>query len=93
MAIELDATKHNDHGPMGYCGYTNEQLHAAFKLVQNPQLWKMPIVYLLHEPTQAQLDLIEAAVRFFAGSTALFVSLANGNVRVTAPGYYVCIGA
>lgn len=79
--------------------YTQEQLEAAFKLVQPAENWKNPInaqVYL----DDAEKEVIGEAVIYFTGGLAEFVPVprakkVNGKTRyrVIAPGYYRSVGA
>lgn len=74
--------------------YTQEQLEAAFKLVQPAENWKYPInarVYL----DGAGVEVVGEAITHFTGSLAEFVPVpgvekVNGKTlyRVIAPGYY-----
>lgn len=79
--------------------YTQEQLEAAFKLVQPPGNWKNPIQarVLLDD---AGVELTRQAIVHFTGGGAIdFVPANRPTVNgktlytVTAPGYYVVIGA
>lgn len=80
--------------------YTQEQLEDAFKAVQPPRNWKNAIdarVYL----DDAGVELTREAIIHFTGGGAMEfapvpgIRKVNGKTmyRVTAPGYYVIIGA
>lgn len=71
-------------------GYRQEELEAAFAMVQPADNWKNPIDAIV--PDGADLALIEFAIGFFAGGGAVIRPVAGG-FRVQAPGYYVMIGA
>jgi hypothetical protein len=73
-----------------YMGYTREQLEAAFALVRNPENWKLPLDATV--PADYDTSLIDAAVGFFTGSPCEFITMTDG-VRVTAAGYYACVGS
>jgi hypothetical protein len=72
-------------------GYTQAELAAAMKLVENPEHWKMAVDTVV--PKGTDLDAIAAALLFFAGSPAEFIPAADGGTRVLAAGYFACIGA
>lgn len=68
--------------------FTQEQLHAAFTLVQNKTNWKNPINATIENPGEEQVACIEEAVIHFTGSIASVNALKNGKIRVRAEGYY-----
>jgi hypothetical protein len=68
--------------------YTQEQLEAAFKLVQNKKHWKNPINATIENPGEEQVACIEEAVIHFTGSIPDVVTLKGGKIRVQAEGYY-----
>lgn len=79
--------------------YTQEELDAAFKLVQPKPNWKDPIDAVAYLD-DAGISLVGEAVTHFTGSMAEFVPIRNrvkrGNksaYRVIASGYYNCVGA
>jgi hypothetical protein len=79
-------------------GYTREELSEAFDRVKDRENWKMPIdKSLAGELGAADRSAIEAAVVFYAGCVPTFK--VEGGLcgamftRVTAPGYYVAVGA
>lgn len=75
-----------------YSGYTRDELSEAFDQVKNPGDWKLPIDATV--PADADRDCISAAVAFFTGSPAAFAAGPRaGRWRVTAAGYYACIGS
>jgi len=77
-----------------YSGYTREELGAAFDLVKNPAGWKLTVNKRLPAmlATDSICDRISAALAFFCGSPCDFRTTAQG-LRVSAPGYYNCIGS
>ena len=99
--LNLDATKAapelTDHAKcmatVAYGGYTNQQLSDAFDLVKSDVHWKYPIDKVIEGATRAQLDLIETAIRYYAGGGVSFQHLPDRCVRVRAAGYYNLIGA
>lgn len=72
-------------------GYTQAELDAAFKEIQNAEHWKNPIDAWIHPN---RFDICNEACIYFTGS-GLTRRARRGNhcVRVTAPGYYQTIGA
>jgi len=74
-----------------YRGFSEEELQAAFTLVQNSENWKRPINAVV-EPT-ANLEAIRIAVTYFTGSVANMTPAKGGKVRVRARGYYAVIGS
>lgn len=69
--------------------YTQEQLEAAFKLVQNKTHWKGPIRTVVLIDTD--LDLVQAAVEHFTGTEADTVPVSGYNFSgflVSSPGYW-----
>jgi hypothetical protein len=74
-----------------YGGFTHEQLSAAFNLVKNPENWKLRIDATV--PGETDVMLLHSAVEFFTGGGAEIVSQKDGTLRVTASGYYACIGS
>jgi hypothetical protein len=72
-------------------GYTREQLSAAFNLVKNPENWKLPVDAVISAGVST--DLVSSAIAFFAGCPAEFQPAPEGGFRVTAAGYYACIGS
>lgn len=72
-------------------GYTNWQLHNAFKMVQNPEGWKMPIDAIIDDE---DMDVVAAAIDYYAGGGAEFYEAdIMDQANVIAPGYYNTIGA
>ena len=95
--IEREAEKvHNDDryllrdGENDWCGFKYSELVGAMNAVANKVIWKYPIKAHI-EPDL--IDLVAAAISYMAGGGAQFRQLANGWVKVTAPGYYNMIGA
>lgn len=72
-------------------GYTLDQLSDAFDSVADPVNWKCAVDAIV--PATANLDLIGRAVTWFAGCIAEFETLPDGQVRVTADGYYLSVGS
>lgn len=72
-------------------GYTREELEKAFNAVKNPDNWKDPIEATV--PMDVDLDLIDAAVVFFAGSAIDWEENEDGTYTVWAAGYYIDVGA
>jgi hypothetical protein len=73
--------------------YSQQELEDAFKLIRPKGHWKDPIRCVLKKPTEETLDRVSRACSHFTGSLAEFETLPNGDVRVTAAGYYLTIGA
>lgn len=71
-------------------GFTILELDMAFELVKEPGNWKYPIAALV--PAKFA-DACVAAIDFYAGGGAVVSQQMNGQVRITAPGYYEMIGA
>lgn len=76
-----------------YGNWTREELIAAFARVRPPLNWKNHIDVVIADHGENDHNLIDAAVIFFTGGPATFDTLTGGRVRVTAPGYYTCIGS
>lgn len=72
-------------------GYTETQLRAAFDKVKNKRNWKNPINKVISADEDQRA--ISAAISWFCGSPCEFETLKSGQVRVTAAGYYACIGS
>jgi hypothetical protein len=81
----------NDFGSLRG-GYTDEELNAAFKRVQNPDHWKNPCDGIV---CGRDLEVTLFAIEFFTGTTGTVTPLytesaiyeGNRPYRVTAPGY------
>lgn len=80
--------------------YTQEQLLAAFKRVENSKNWKNRINRVVTVESDDELDLITSAVIHFTGSVPEFVETefrwredGKKRYRVIAAGYYATIGA
>lgn len=71
-------------------GHTEEELRAAFALVKPAGNWKMPVDAVI--PAGTDHRLIEDAILFYTGGMAEFQRQGE-SWRVTAPGYYHCIGS
>ncbi len=68
------------------CGFTQQQLKAAFEKVEDPANWKNPINASVK---QADLAITMLAVEFFTATKVEIVQLmSNGSVVIHAPGYY-----
>lgn len=70
--------------------WTHTQLHRAFTSVQDKQNWKNPILAIV--PAETDLEMLAAAIIFFAGCVPTFHSTPDG-LLVKAVGYYAAIGA
>lgn len=70
---------------------TQEELDAAFKLVEPGTHWKDRIDAVVDGPSD--LGVIREAVIHFTGSVPRFTTLPDGRVRVQARGYWEAIGA
>lgn len=73
-------------------GHKLVDLHMAMDRVQDKDNWKMPVVFT-GRFTREQIAVTTAAIQFFAGSWSDFEPLGKGQYRVTAPGYYMSVGA
>lgn len=72
-------------------GYTHKELSDAFKLIQNGENWKNPIDAWIHPNS---FDVCDEACVYFTGSHLTRKQFVGSNaLRVTAPGYYLTIGA
>ena len=75
-------------------GYTESELSAAFELVAPKPNWKTAISATLPSITSAKKRaLISFAIGFYTGSEATWSKTPSGKLLVTAPGYYVAVGA
>lgn len=72
-------------------GYSQEELAAAFKAVQDRMHWKRPIDARM--PAGVSEALMRTAIIHFTGSVPMFYAGKNGTARVKAAGYYAAIGA
>lgn len=84
MAMTIDEWLENAKG-----GYEVAELEAAFDLVKNPENWKFPVDAIIDA---AKRDVVDVAVKFYAGSVATFVDIGGGKLRVLAAGYYCDVG-
>lgn len=72
-------------------GYTWLELEMAFEKIKNLDNWKMPIDAIID---RKYFDICSEAAAFYTGShRELSKSLPKFMIRVSAPGYYACIGA
>ena len=72
-------------------GYTHGQLSEAFRGIQNPENWKLPIDAWIHPN---QFEICNEACVYFTGSRLTRTQTAGDSaVRVVAAGYYETIGA
>lgn len=71
-------------------GYTDNELREAFALVKNRENWKLAIDAVV--PADADMGRIDAAVAYFTGG-CITQQKVPGGWRVTAAGYYACIGS
>lgn len=70
----------------GKGGYTTEQLEQAFKLVANKEHWKNDIEAVV--PADHQ-NILEYAIPWFVGNSEMvFEDAGDGNIKVTATGYW-----
>tara|TARA_Y100001937_G_C6943326_1_gene251372 strand:+ start:160 stop:486 length:327 start_codon:yes stop_codon:yes gene_type:complete len=97
-ARQEDELKGLDDVEKVYRGYTQKELHIAFNLVANKSNWKDPTSTKISEKNLAKYrEVIEAAVIFYTGSCAEFVSSKDSLGRTTYwcefDGYYMCIGS
>lgn len=76
------------------CGkpVTRGALTVAFKKVEPPANWKMPIAAVIQEPSELEREMIAEAVVFFTGSVPKFSPVAGGKCLVQAAGYYAAVG-
>jgi len=74
-------------------GYSEIELRIALEAVRDTENWKMSVRANFPALTEAERALIFAALIFYAGSPADFVTGDYGSVTVIAAGYYNCIGA
>jgi len=65
-------------------------LAAAFNAVQAPGNWKNPI---RAEVPRRMAPVVVEAIGFYAGGGARAELILGDMVRVTAPGYYLMVGA
>jgi hypothetical protein len=75
-----------------YNGYSRAQLQSAFDRVRPAGSWKNPIEAYFPQLSAEDFKAIDAALVFFCGCHASMVNT-SGIVKVTAPGYYLTIGA
>lgn len=72
-------------------GYTHAELNEAFRLIQNAQHWKNPIDAWIHP---SKFEICDEACCYFTGSRLRRAQSAGDSaLRVTAPGYFLTIGA
>ena len=71
-------------------GYTDDELRVAFALVKNRENWKLPVDAIV--PVDTDLRVVDAAVCYFTGGGIDQQPVRDG-WRVTAAGYYACIGS
>ena len=74
-----------------YRGFTRGALDVAFSAISDKDHWKEP---LNGEVPEADVEVARAAAILYAGSPIQVRPGSKiGMVRITGPGYYVCIGA
>lgn len=74
--------------------YTEDQLREAFRKVRTAGNWKLPIDKVIPAPADEEWALISEAVGYYTGSFADCQLSDDGQaIRVTAAGYYACIGS
>ena len=72
-------------------GFTLEELHAAFDVVQNRENWKRPIRATIPKD---RVEITRAAVIHFTGSVPIVTPCPDGvHVEIEAAGYYIAVGA
>lgn len=75
--------------------FSINEMWVVFNKVANPTNWKLPINIKI-ELAPEEVSILERAIPHFTGGGAAFVPdrMKGDNWwRVTAPGYYTCIGA
>lgn len=74
--------------------FTQEQLQAAFAMVQNKLGWKYEINKVVENPGKQNLMCVREAITHFTGSVPTFLYSEDGlKVHIRAAGYYATIGA
>lgn len=74
-----------------FAGFTKNELMDAFDLVKPQGNWKEPIDAIIPEEKQ---EIVDSAIGFFTGGGADYCRVTQlGQLRVTAPGYFIMIGA
>jgi len=74
-----------------FAGFTKNELMDAFDLVRPKGHWKDPIDAIIPEDKQ---EVVDSAISFFTGGGADYCKVTQlGQIRVTAPGYFIMIGA
>jgi len=72
-------------------GFTKKELSEAFDLVvSDSEHWKNPIDAVIDANKR---EVVDSAIKFFAGSTAHFSYVNEDELRVQAAGYYADIGS
>ena len=72
-------------------GYSHKELSKAFQLSQNAEHWKNPIDAWIHPK---KFEVCDEACCYFTGSRLNRAQWSGESaVRVTAPGYFLTIGA
>jgi len=67
--------------------FSEMEMNAAFKRVQNPDDWRAPIDSMIRVNCFAEVDLICDAIEFYTATTPQVFQLTNNTVRITAAGY------
>jgi hypothetical protein len=73
--------------------FTREQMLEWFNKVHDPENWKNPIDTVIDKPSSEDMVCISDAIGYFAGGGTQIIELPGNKIRVTAPGYYMLIGA
>jgi hypothetical protein len=72
-------------------GFSKDELHAAFSLVEDKTDWKLPIDKTIDAE---QLEVVARAIEFYTGSTCTITPImGTDRIRVQAPGYYMVADA
>lgn len=69
----------------GRGGYSQEELEAAFNKVKNTEHWKNPVDAVIDA---ADMRVVSFAIPWFTSTQAIFETLGDGKLRVTADGYW-----
>ena len=71
--------------------YSEPELNAAFKRVQNPYDWREPIDCIVYAKDQSELDVIVEAIMFYTATKATIrqvgIPAYSRTYRITAVGY------
>ena len=67
--------------------YSEPELNAAFRRVQDPRDWRNPIDCVVTELDRAELEKIQDAVEFYTATECKVTPLGGASYRITADGY------